>query len=81
MPQPRHTVFAVSLVLVMLAVVPPGTAAAAGRFTDDNGSRYERAIEAVAAAGVMPGCTTRHFCPKTWSPRARWQPTWRERST
>jgi hypothetical protein len=49
----------------MLAVVAPAPVAAAGRFTDDNGSRYEKAIEAVAAAGVMPGCTARHFCPKT----------------
>ena len=65
MPRPRRTGFALALVLVMLVIVPPGTVAAAGRFTDDNGSRYEKAIEAVAAAGVMPGCTTRHFCPKT----------------
>ena len=65
MPHPRRVGFALDLVLVMLAIVPPATVAAAGRFTDDNGSRYEKAIEAVAAAGVMPGCTTRHFCPKT----------------
>ena len=65
MPHPRRTGFALVLVLVMLAIVPPATVAAAGRFTDDNGSRYEKAIEAVAAAGVMPGCTTHHFCPKT----------------
>jgi hypothetical protein len=65
MPHPRRTVFAMALVLVTLAIVPPAGVAAAGRFTDDNGSRYEKAIEAVAAAGVMPGCTTRHFCPKT----------------
>ena len=65
MPHPRRTGFALTLVLAMLVIVPPGTVAAAGRFTDDNGSRYEKAIEAVAAAGVMPGCTTRHFCPKT----------------
>ena len=65
MPHTRRAVFALTFVLAMLAVVPPGTVAAAGRFTDDNGSRYEKAIEAVAAAGVMPGCTTHHFCPKT----------------
>ena len=65
MPHPRRTGVALTLVLVMLAIVPPGTVAAAGRFTDDNGSRYEKAIEAVAAAGVMPGCTTHRFCPKT----------------
>jgi S-layer homology domain len=65
MPHPRRTGFALTLVLVMLAIVPPATTAAAGRFTDDNGSKYEKAIEAVAAAGVMPGCTTHHFCPKT----------------
>ena len=65
MPHPRRTAFALTLVLAMLAIVPPGTVAAAGRFTDDNGSKYEKAIEAVAAAGVMPGCTTHHFCPKT----------------
>ena len=65
MPHPRRTAFALTLVLALLAIVPPGNVAAAGRFTDDNGSKYEKAIEAVAAAGVMPGCTTHHFCPKT----------------
>ncbi len=71
MPHPRRAVFALTLVLVALAIVPPATAAAAGRFTDDNGSKYEKAIEAVAAAGVMPGCTTHHFCPKTVVTRGR----------
>jgi S-layer homology domain len=65
MSHPRRIGFALTLVLVMLAIIAPGTVAAAGRFSDDNGSRYEKAIEAVAAAGVMPGCTTHHFCPKT----------------
>ena len=53
------------LALVVLAIAQPAAAAAAGRVTDDNGSTYEKAIEAVAAAGVMPGCTTTHFCPGT----------------
>ena len=39
--------------------------AAAGRFTDDDGSRYEWSIEQVAASSVMPGCTTHRFCPST----------------
>ena len=65
MPSLRRTGSAFALVLVMLAIVAPTSVAAAGRFTDDNGSKYEKAIEAVAAAGVMPGCTTHHFCPKT----------------
>jgi len=65
MPSPRRSGSALALVLVMLAIVAPGTVSAAGRFTDDNGSKYEKAIEAVAAAGVMPGCTTHHFCPRT----------------
>ena len=65
MPSFRRTGLGATLVLVMLAIVAPTNVAAAGRFTDDNGSKYEKAIEAVAAAGVMPGCTTHHFCPKT----------------
>jgi hypothetical protein len=65
MPSLRRTGFAITVVLVMLAIVAPTSVSAAGRFTDDNGSKYEKAIEAVAAAGVMPGCTTHHFCPKT----------------
>ena len=65
MSHPRRTGFALTLVLVMLAIIPTPNAAAAGRFTDDDGSRYEKSIEAVAAAGVMPGCTTHRFCLTT----------------
>ena len=61
----RRTGSALALVFLLLATVAPGTVAAAGRFTDDDGSKYEKAIEAVAAAGVMTGCSTRTFCPKT----------------
>lgn len=65
MPRPRRAGFVFAVVFVLLAVVPPASVAAGGRFTDDNGSRYESAIEVVAAAGVMTGCTTSHFCPST----------------
>lgn len=33
------------------------------RFTDDEGSPHEAAIDAVAAAGIVRGCGRRRFCP------------------
>ena len=32
-------------------------------FADDIGSTHEQAIDAVAAAGLIDGCDTKHFCP------------------
>src|SRR5262245_45250472 len=61
----RHAGFTVGLALALLAIVPPASVAAGGRFTDDDGSRYETAIDRVAAAGVMPGCSSTRFCPST----------------
>ncbi len=58
---------ALVVVGLLIAVASPGTAAAAsGRFVDDNGSRYEAAIETVAAAGIMKPCNpprNSRFCP------------------
>jgi len=51
--------------LALLAIVPPAAVSAAGRFTDDDGSSYEPSIEAMVAAGVMAGCSSTKFCPKT----------------
>jgi len=46
--------------------LPSSALAGSGRFVDDNGSRFEAAIEAVAAAGIMTPCDARddRFCPK-----------------
>ena len=41
--------------------------AGSGRFVDDDGSRYESSIEAVARAGIMTACNppkNDRFCPK-----------------
>jgi hypothetical protein len=46
---------------VAVAALPPG-----GTFTDDNGSLFEGAIEAIAAEGITQGCnppTNDHYCP------------------
>jgi hypothetical protein len=51
------------------AALPPG-----GTFMDDNGSPFEGAIEAVAAAGITKGCdpgTNVLFCPRTTVTRAQ----------
>jgi hypothetical protein len=71
MARRRPLGLALAFVVALLAIVPPGMVAAGGRFTDDDGSRYESAIEQVAAAGVMPGCSTHHFCPKTLVTKGR----------
>lgn len=48
------------------SILPPG-----GTFMDDNGSPYEGAIEAVAAAGVTSGCSPTTFCPRDLVTRAQ----------
>jgi hypothetical protein len=52
--------------LVIATALPTAVAAGSGRFVDDNGSRYESAIETVAAAGIMTPCNPprkNKFCP------------------
>ncbi len=53
--------------ILLIAVASAATVAAgSGRFVDDNGSRYESAIETVAAAGIMRPCNPPRndkFCP------------------
>ncbi len=70
MSWPRHLGFTLAIVVALLAIVPPATVAAAGTFTDDDASPYVGAIENVAAAGVMPGCTPTRFCPDTLATKA-----------
>lgn len=56
----------IALGVLAMLVVTPGRVAAAGRFTDDDGSKYEPAIETVAAQAIMPACNpprNNHFCP------------------
>jgi hypothetical protein len=51
---------------VLLTIAAPAPVSAAGRFRDDDGSRYEPAIETVAAAGIMKPCNppaNTRFCP------------------
>ena len=53
-------------IVALLAASPATVAAGSGRFIDDNGSRFEAAIEKVAAAGIMKPCnppTNNRFCP------------------
>jgi S-layer homology domain len=57
---------ALVLVGLILAVVSPATVAAkSGLFVDDNGSKYEDAIEAMVDAGIMKPCDAKadRFCP------------------
>ncbi len=65
MSAPRRSSLAVLFaILSLFAALPQGVAAGGhGRFIDDDGSRFESAIEAMAAAGVMQGCDTKRFCP------------------
>jgi len=46
--------------LVRALDLPP---AARDHFTDDNGSTHERAVNALAAAGIANGCGQGRFCP------------------
>ena len=53
-------------IAALSAALPATVAAGSGRFVDDNGSRFEAAIETVAAAGIMKPCnppTNNRFCP------------------
>ena len=53
---------------VLLAIAAPAPVSADGRFRDDDGSRFESAIETVAAAGIMKPCNppaNNRFCPGT----------------
>lgn len=60
----RSAILAVTFVIVSLFAPPPLTVVAGhGRFTDDDGSRFESAIEAMVAAGVMTSCDVKRFCP------------------
>ncbi len=52
---------------LLWSVAPAGAARLSGRFTDDDTSVHESAIEAIAAAGVTVGCnppTSDRFCPQ-----------------
>jgi hypothetical protein len=49
------------------SVAPAGAARLSGRFTDDDSSVHESAIEAIAAADITVGCnppTSDRFCPR-----------------
>lgn len=41
------------------------------RFVDDDGSEFEDAINALAAAGITSGCSADRFCPGDSTPRAQ----------
>jgi hypothetical protein len=45
--------------------------ASGNHFTDDNGSSFERSIEALAAAGITKGCSADRFCPNEPVTRAQ----------
>ncbi len=60
-----------SIALLLLAVLSLAAAPAAhaalppgGTFLDDNGSKFEGAIEAIAAEGITSGCGIQVFCPE-----------------
>ena len=59
-----------ALLLALLVGVPFASPTAAGSdlppggtFLDDNGSKFEGAIEAIAAEGITSGCGPTTFCP------------------
>ncbi len=67
MPSLRRSVLVVSVAAWLIALaLPGGVAAGSGRFVDDDRSRFESAIEAVARAGIMTACNAGgdRFCPK-----------------
>ncbi len=67
MPSPRRSILAVIVAAWLLALaLPASVVAGSGRFVDDDGSRYESSIEAVARAGIMTACNAKgdRFCPK-----------------
>ena len=52
---------------LLAMALPASVMAGSGRFVDDDGSRYESSIEAVARAGIMTACNpprNDRFCPK-----------------
>jgi hypothetical protein len=56
-----------SAALVCALVAPAGTASASeGTFRDDDGTPYERAIEVLAAEGIVSGCDEDddRYCPR-----------------
>ncbi len=63
------TIWVAFVFVDMLGVEPPPSGADlqpskyVGRFFDDDGSVFEPAIEALAAAGVTSGCADARFCP------------------
>ena len=62
-----RTVAIVVVGALIWSVAPAGAARLSGRFTDDDSSVHESAIEAIAAAGVTVGCnppTSDRFCPR-----------------
>jgi len=48
--------------IVRMFALPPSTT---DRFTDDEASVHEAAINALAAAGITGGCSTGGFCPRS----------------
>ena len=73
MPIPRPRLAAISIAVVLLAMVSPVAAALppGGTFIDDNGSTFEPAIEAVAADGIASGCGGGRFCPEDFVTRGQ----------
>lgn len=51
----------VALIATVVAIQTP--AMAGGSFDDDDGNIHERAIEAIARAGITKGCDDGEFCP------------------
>jgi hypothetical protein len=73
MPRPRPTGLTLLIAAWLLALgAPPAAVAGSGRFVDDNHSRYESDIEAIARAGIMTACNAKgdRFCPKDKVTRA-----------
>lgn len=67
----KHVVaMAVAAVAVVVAV-PAASAAAPGRFSDDDGNVHEPMIEAVVRAGVAVGCDAERYCPTDVVTRAQ----------
>ena len=66
--RPRRAALACLVVAWLLAAAAPvGVAASTGRFVDDDKSRFESSIDAMAAAGIMKACNppkNNRFCPK-----------------
>jgi hypothetical protein len=59
-PNGKVTRGSMAAVLARALALPP---AENDHFTDDNGTSHEAAINAVAEAGIMAGCTATTFCP------------------